>query len=624
MTVEQKVEQSEASAQTMHRMLRDMENILKEFEANEARHELIREMDKAILRSTLSPQEVFDLIIRECLSTTNSQYSQVIRYRRNKLTIEASSDRTRVGAELPLHQSLCGTAVLTGEIQHYADVSQVPEGKYWPSYMETKSELVVPIKPEHSSRILGVLDLQSNELGEFPSTSVAFAEVLAGQAAIAITHTQTWAGISMLYDISTELLSGEVPLEESYQTILDTILDGFDFERGHILRLEGNEFVILASSRPEDVGLRPGRNTSICGQYLIAEGKRDILVIKNIEDSHYREFHLDLMHSDEEPMCSEIIVPLIEDDRLIGALNIESSRAGVFSDLDRNLLGIIGKPLARAIAATFARTIRVEKARIEAANLALTQLGNVAQWFLHRFGNNIGDARGKLVELKEHLTKQQLPPMRNGTIPVTEFIVDVTDKLAEARKIIDEFSNRFNPNDPHFQLTERDLEKDAQSALENARKRYSDKNIKFQFENRMPSAMSRTQENVGGKALCQLSEQICEVIENLLDNAVEAILEKGTDFCDGQITLVLDLPSPSQVRLQVQDNGAGIAEANRESVFKFGFSTRSKSRASYGVGLWFCDLYVRQRGGQIRMESTPGKGTTFEIILPTVWASAES
>jgi hypothetical protein len=52
----------------------------------------------------------------------------------------------------------------------------------------------------------------------------------------------------------------------------------------------------------------------------------------------------------------------------------------------------------------------------------------------------------------------------------------------------------------------------------------------------MPSAESRTKEDVSGRALCRLSEEICEVIENLLDNAVEAILERGPEFLDGQVT----------------------------------------------------------------------------------------
>jgi hypothetical protein len=74
----------------MRRLLGELENILQELETNEARNKLIWELDKAILRSTFSPQEVFDLIIQKCLSTTNARHSQVVQYRRNKLTIVAS------------------------------------------------------------------------------------------------------------------------------------------------------------------------------------------------------------------------------------------------------------------------------------------------------------------------------------------------------------------------------------------------------------------------------------------------------------------------------------------------------------------------------------------------------
>src|SRR5205814_7740699 len=118
-----------------------------------------------------------------------------------------------------------------------------------------------------------------------------------------------------------------------YQNIIHAILQEFDFAHGQILRLVEDEFVIIASSRKDDIGLRPGKETSVCRRYLIAEGKRKILVIPNITTSPYADFYLGLLQAAEgEPMLSVMTVPLIENDRLIGALNIESPRVGVFSD----------------------------------------------------------------------------------------------------------------------------------------------------------------------------------------------------------------------------------------------------------------------------------------------------
>jgi signal transduction histidine kinase len=599
------------------RLLVELENIFRQLEIITERSELIREMDKAILRSTFSPQEVLNLIVEKCLSKTDSQHGQVVQYRHNRLVVVASTETSHVGEELPLHKSLCGKAVIEEATQHSPDVSQIPPDNYVRYHEETKSELAVLIQSEHSARVLGVLNLEREQLGWFDPTSVEFAELLAGQAAIAIRHAQTWSGVKMLYELSTSLLSGNITLEKSYQAILEAILEEFDFEHGQILQLVDNEFVILASSRKEDIGLRPGKHTSVCGQYLLVEQGRNLLVIDDIEHSPYGEFYLALLEEEGRPMRSEMIVPLIENENFIGALNIESPRIGIFTDFERNLIGVIGSLMASALTATFKRASQVSQGRIQAANLALTQLGHVAQSFLHRFGNNIGDARGRLLELKEHLSSSQIPPMRSGRISAADFIADVTEKLTEASIIIDDFSDRFNPSHPRFQLREMDMERVAEIALDRTRSRYANQPIKFHFENLVPTAETGDKEDK--RSVCYLSEQVYEVIENLMNNAVEAIMERGEDFKEGRVSVVLEIPDPFHILLRVRDNGVGIAEVDQQRIFEFGYTSR-KGRRNRGIGLWFCDLYVKQRGGKINFSSTRGEGTTFEILFPTILA----
>jgi putative methionine-R-sulfoxide reductase with GAF domain len=378
---------------SLDELLDNIKKIFDEVKLSQERSDLIQAIDQAILRSTLSPNEVLNLIVAKGLSKTGSYHGQIVRYRHNELVVVASTEDDHINEKLPLDKSLCGKAITTGHYQHIPDVSKLPEDEYVRYHKETQSELVLLIKAEHSGKILGVLDLERKEPGEFDPKSIEFARLLAGQAAIAITHSQTWSGVNTLYDISTSLLSGDLSLEQSYQQILNTILDQFDFEYGQILRLIGDEFIILASSSHQDVGLRPGKNTSICGRYLITEGNREIKIINDIKKSPYKDFYLGLLKSEKgRPMRSEMIVPLIDDDRLIGALNLESPRIGVFSDLDRSLLGVLGSLMTSAISATFNRRNITNQDRTREANLALTRLGAVAQTFLHNYGNKISNA----------------------------------------------------------------------------------------------------------------------------------------------------------------------------------------------------------------------------------------
>jgi putative methionine-R-sulfoxide reductase with GAF domain len=617
------IPQSRRLLQELEQVFRKVESsttdIFKKLEINTERNELVREIDEAILRATFSPQEVLDLIIDRCLPKTGAQHGQLVLYRQNKLIVAASTEPNRVGHELPLPASLCGRAIIEEEPQHFPDVSKIPLDKYIRYHDDTISELVVLIRPRLSKRVLGVLDLERTQKGLFDETSVGFAELLARQAAIAIGHTQTWSGIKTLYEISNSLLSGEVSLESGYQRILDAILEEFDFEHGQILRLIGRDLVIIASSRKEDIGLRPGENSSICGRYLISEEGRDILVIPDIEKSRYAEFYLGLLKSAEGiPMRSEMIVPLIENNRVIGAVNIESPRVDIFSDLERNLLGLIRGLIANAISATLTRTTRMNQGRIEAASLALTQLGSVAQSFLHSFGNSIGDAKAKLIELSGHISKQgDILPIRKDKIPVKDFIGMVTGKLVEAKEILDDFTERFNPSHPRFQIQEMDMEKVATTALRRAKQRYRNLAIDFQFENRLPE---ESKKNVGSQSICRISEQVYEVLGNILDNAVEGILERSQGAKDGRINVELELPDPFRVLLRIKDNGIGISDEVRPKIFEYGFSTRKETRGSHGIGLWFCELYIKQRGGEISFDTVVGEGTTFEVLLPTVLA----
>jgi len=602
--------------QVRQELLKQLESIVLELNAHEERNDLIKEIDQAILRSTFSAQEVLNLIVQKCLYKTGSKHGQVVQYRHNHLTVVASTQLNRIGQELPLHHSLCGKVITERKLQHVPDVSHIPSDQYVRYNEDTKSELALPIKAEHSERILGILDLEKDRLGLFDEKSMEFAHLLAGQAAIAMTHAQTWSGVKILYELSTSLLSGQLTLEEGFQRILESILQEFDFEHGQILLSLGNEFVILASSSNPDIGLRLGKESSACGRYLLGENRREILVIDDIEKSPYSEFYLALLHAEGGlSMHSEMIVPLIEKDRLIGALNIESPRKGIFSDFERNLLGVVGTLMASAISATFSRRNRTNQRQIQAANIALTQLGHAAEKFIHNFINSVGSARAKLFELNEHIANAQLPAIREG-IPVNKFVSDVTENLTEATKALRDFGDSFNPSHTRYQLQEMDMEKVANTAFDRARNRYSEHPIKFQFENKLPSATERTRKPVKGQSSCLLSEPVYEVIDSIVNNAAEAILERRRD-ASGLIKIELDLPDPFHVRLGVEDNGGGIPEDDQPRILEYGFTTK-KNRESQGIGLWFCDLYLRQRGGSISFVSESGKGTLFNIIFPTI------
>ncbi len=101
-------------------------------------------------------------------------------------------------------------------------------------------------------------------------------------------------------------------------------------------------------------------------------------------------------------------------------------------------------------------------------------------------------------------------------------------------------------------------------------------------------------------------ERIRSMFMNLIQNAIEAMGQGG------RLTVRVQIKGQT-VRIEVQDTGRGIAEADLPHIFEAYFTTKDHGS---GLGLMFVYDAVHDHGGKIHVESRPGKGTRFEIALP--------
>lgn len=99
--------------------------------------------------------------------------------------------------------------------------------------------------------------------------------------------------------------------------------------------------------------------------------------------------------------------------------------------------------------------------------------------------------------------------------------------------------------------------------------------------------------------------ELQNVLINLMLNAVQACKSGGK--------VALQVEGGAEVRIRVSDNGCGIAPENLKRIFEPFFGLR---QGGTGLGLFLSLNSVRRFGGDIRVESTPGKGSAFEIVLP--------
>lgn len=106
--------------------------------------------------------------------------------------------------------------------------------------------------------------------------------------------------------------------------------------------------------------------------------------------------------------------------------------------------------------------------------------------------------------------------------------------------------------------------------------------------------------------------QINQVVLNLLVNALQAIEATGRDR--GRIELITRQEG-DEVVLEVADDGVGIAEADLPRIFDPFYTTKPVGQGT-GLGLSISHGIIRDHGGRLEVESRPGLGARFRVVLP--------
>ena len=110
------------------------------------------------------------------------------------------------------------------------------------------------------------------------------------------------------------------------------------------------------------------------------------------------------------------------------------------------------------------------------------------------------------------------------------------------------------------------------------------------------------------------NDRLTQVVLNLLSNAIK--------FCDaknGTIKVLLHREEDNFIKLEIKDNGEGIAPDNQQIIFeKFTQLSSRKSGKPHGsgLGLFICKEILMQHQGNIEVKSEVGKGTTFIVKIP--------
>lgn len=172
------------------------------------------------------------------------------------------------------------------------------------------------------------------------------------------------------------------------------------------------------------------------------------------------------------------------------------------------------------------------------------------------------------------------------------------DSNAKIQKLVGDLLNFTRESARHFKMT--DLNAMVGEAVERLSVRASEQQVRLEtaLDDSLP-------------LLSLDPDAFYDVLLNLLNNGIDAIPRGRT----GTVTVrTRRLPSQNNVRIDVQDNGVGIAENARHRIFHIFYSTKGKEGS--GIGLAATRKVVEQHGGTVEFASKEGEGTVFSVFLP--------
>lgn len=220
----------------------------------------------------------------------------------------------------------------------------------------------------------------------------------------------------------------------------------------------------------------------------------------------------------------------------------------------------------------------------------LSAIGQVAASVAHKIGTPLTALSGHVQLLQEdpHLNPEARRRLRAVEAQIEQTSRIIQDLLIFARK-------------PEFVLAPVDLNACVEECLALLRPEIDRRNVTLQVEF-MPGLQKVQADH----------QQLQEVFCNLIDNALDAMPHGGTLTIR---TYELGGEADRRCAVEISDTGHGITEEIRDKIFQPFFTTKKSGRGT-GLGLAIALDTVRAHGGHMAVESEPGRGARFVIVLP--------
>jgi signal transduction histidine kinase len=350
-----------------------------------------------------------------------------------------------------------------------------------------------------------------------------------------------------------------------------------------ILNLKTGELELNAAYGLSDRYLSKGHVSSTKVIEEICQENRAI-IIQDVQTDPRVQYPREAKEEGIEMMLD---LPLFVGQNVVGILRIFFDQERELSEKELDFAAAIAEQCALAID----KARLIEKQQIQYDNLAiqadkLSSLGRMAAGIAHEINNPLAG----ILLYSSNLVKKvpETGPLKKGL----EVIIHETMRCRGIIQDLLEFSRQREPVKALADLN--GVINKALSILANEF-RINRITLEKSLSDHLP------------KVLIDVN-QIEQVFINFFMNAIEAIQGQG------QVSVHSFKDEDDQgVVVEIQDSGMGIPQEHLEKIFEPFFSTKQKGT---GLGLAVNYGIIQKHGGQIRVRSQPGRGTTMTIRLP--------
>lgn len=463
--------------------------------------------------------------------------------------------RLKVGAE-----GVTGWVAATGEPLLVPDVNEEPR-YVWMQGSETRSELTVPLKAK--GEVIGVLDVQSNQLDAFDESDLLVLQSLANQAAVAIENARLFAererrldGMAVLNEVG-RAISSTLQLDELLDLIHRQVSQVMDATNLYIALYDKDEdrvsfplYVEGAQVRRHSRGRKAGQGLT---EYII-RSRRPLLLPDDV-DGRAQKLGIEVIGT---PAKSWLGVPMIAGDEVLGVIAVQSyTTENVYDEGHLNLLPTIAAQAA----------IAIENARL-------------------------------------YEQAQQLAVMEERQRLARELHDAVTQTLFSAGLIAEALPTIWESDQDEGQQLLQDLRQLSRGALAEMRTLLMELRPAALVEANLPDLLHQLGEAVTGRTGLPVTVTVKgdwappdDVHVALYRIAQEALNNVVKHAQASQVAVILCC-APQDVELQVSDDGHG-------------FDTSDVEPGELGLGI----MYERAQsiGAKLTIESQPGHGTQVAV-----------